>query len=179
VATHRELVPTGLTEEVLDGFRSGVMAIADQGMHTGVGDIAILTLEIGTGIRLRVDAFGCAAAAFGFAPRAQAWRGSWRGFGAHIASRQLGQSSGVRGRKGRGGLAGVSFVAACAGAETRSSRWRSARPIRTRQMNTSKAKTCCSMRRPNSPANEMYGEEQGYARGEDGQGGKIEDTGSG
>jgi hypothetical protein len=57
-----------LTEEVLDGFGSTVMALADQGMHVGVGDIAILALEVGTGIPFRLDMFGGAAAALDFAP---------------------------------------------------------------------------------------------------------------
>jgi hypothetical protein len=144
-----------------DGFRSAVMARPHQGLHAGVGDIPILTLRIGTGIPLRVDAFGCAAAAFDFALGAQEWRGRW---------------SGVR-RAHRVATCGTVFWGARAQRAWRlgrglfcsslSRRCESEQSLEVSEADQDKAdeyeqgEDCGSMRHPYSSAQELCGEEQG------------------
>ena len=68
VASSTKRRAAGLTPKRLDLLGMTMLAIANQRVDLGIGDPAIRALRVGTGVALRVDAFGSPSATFHFTP---------------------------------------------------------------------------------------------------------------
>ena len=55
VSTRREFVVARLAEEILDRIMSAMMAIADEGVDSGIGDPMVGAIGIGAGLAVRLD----------------------------------------------------------------------------------------------------------------------------
>jgi hypothetical protein len=68
MAARTEFVSTRDTTEILNRLIFAMMPIPDQGMNPGVGDTAIFTIFVVTGIAIGVNLFRATARAFDFPP---------------------------------------------------------------------------------------------------------------
>ncbi|TMD44115.1 MAG: hypothetical protein E6I90_10015 [Chloroflexi bacterium] len=68
VASSAQRGAARLTAKGLDLLGTAMLAIADQRVDLGIGDAKVPALRVGTGVALRVDAFGSPSATFHFTP---------------------------------------------------------------------------------------------------------------